>query len=256
MEDFEYINKTLGRVFKSNEEINWNALSAFQPLTEEFIEKFQDKVNWRCISSYQSLSEPFIEKHADKVDWHYVSTSQKLSENFIEEHINVVYLEGITTYQKLSENFIQKHKDILSPTLLIKYQKAPQDIIDEINFVININNLWQYKDENFKKDKVIKTKLYECYDNYFIAYKAIRPDRYSIYNFQYQYLPGKTYESNCDCTKEENSFGLNVGTYDYAKRYLGNNQGIIVKCKVYYKDIGRIVHDGNKVRCFKITVLE
>ena len=179
-----------------------------------------------------------------------------MSESFIEEHINVIYLEGITKYQKLSENFIQKHKDILSPTLLIKYQNAPQDIIDEINFVININDLWQYKDENFKKHKVIKTKLYECYDDYFIAYKAIRPDRYSIYNFQYQYLPGETYESSCDCSNSENSFGLNVGTYEYAKRYLGNNQGIIVKCKVYYKDIGRIVHDGEKIRCFKITILD
>ena len=72
----------------------------------------------------------------------------------------------------------------------------------------------------------------------------------------YQYLPCETYESNCDCTDEENSFGLNVGTYNFIKGYLGLRFGTIIKCKVYYKDIGRIVKDGNKIRCFKITVLE
>ena len=73
---------------------------------------------------------------------------------------------------------------------------------------------------------------------------------------QYQYLPGETYESNCDCTSNENSFGLNVGTYDFAKGYLNLKFDFIIKCKVYYKDIGRIVHDGDKVRCCKITVLD
>lgn len=67
---------------------------------------------------------------------------------------------------------------------------------------------------------------------------------------------GETYESNCDCTNIENSFGLNVGTYDFVKEYLGNDKGFIIKCKVYYKDIGRIVKNGNNIRCFRITVLE
>lgn len=123
-------------------------------------------------------------------------------------------------------------------------------------FCFNKRKLWQYQDTGFKKEKLIETENYECYDDYFIAYKAIRGDRYSLYNFQYQYLPGETYESSCDCTDTENSFGLNVGTYDFAKSYLDNKKGLIVKCKVYYKDIGRIVDDDDKVRCFKITVLD
>lgn len=40
-----------------------------------------------------------------------------------------------------------------------------------------------------------KTDLYECHEDYFYAYKNIRSDRYSHFNFQYQYLPGETY--NC-----------------------------------------------------------
>ena len=46
----------------------------------------------------------------------------------------------------------------------------------------------------------------------------------------------------------------NINTF--LNRLLRNKNGIIVKCKISYEDIGRIVHDGDKVRCFKITVLE
>jgi hypothetical protein len=38
-------------------------ISAYQKLSEPFIEKFQDKVCWKHISKYQKLSKPFIKKH-------------------------------------------------------------------------------------------------------------------------------------------------------------------------------------------------
>ena len=88
----------------------------------------------------------------------------------------------------------------------------------------------------------------------FIAYKAIRNDRYSHYNFQYQYLPNETYEAHCDCTDDENSFGLSVWTEKGAKSY--NNTGLIVKVKIKYEDVGRLVHNSNKIRCSKIEILE
>ena len=53
--------------------------------------------------------------------------------------------------------------------------------------VLNYNKLsknnWLYKDTKFKKQHIIDSGLYECYDDYFIVYKVIRLDRYSIYNF-------------------------------------------------------------------------
>ena len=227
-----------------------------QALSEPFIEKYKDKVDWTYISMYQKLSESFIEKYKDKVDWTYISIYQKLSEEFIEKYQNKVYWAYISMFQKLSEEFIEKFQDKVSGYRISEYQKLSDEFIKRHNLIVKKNSLWQYKDKEFKKEEVIKTGKYECYDDYFIAYKAIRKDRYSIYNFQYQYLPGETYESTCDCTKDENSFGLNVGTYEFAKDYLGNKNGIIVKCKINYEDVGRIVHDGNKVRCFKITILE
>ena len=274
-------NQALSEPFieKYQDKVVWSSISRNQPLSEPFIEKYKDKVDWAYISMFQKLSESFIEKYKDKVDWTYISIYQKLSEEFIEKYQNKVYWAYISMFQKLSEEFIEKFKDKLifelifkfqnlsdkfieenyyrvTPNMVYSYHKLLDEFIKRHNLIVKKNSLWQYKDKEFKKEEVIKTGKYECYDDYFIAYKAIRKDRYSIYNFQYQYLPGETYESTCDCTKDENSFGLNVGTYEFAKDYLGNKNGIIVKCKINYEDVGRIVHDGEKVRCFKITVLD
>ena len=215
------------------EDFYWKHISTCCKLTESFVENHKNKLDWESISQHQKLSEPFIEKFQDYVNWNNISKFQTLSESFIEKFQNKVDWDYIFKYQKLSTEFIKKHK-----------------------VSINKLKLWQYQSTEFKKQKLVGVNQYDCYEDYFIAYKAIRPDRYSFYSFQYRYLPGETYESNCDCTVNENSFGLNVGTYNFAKSFLGDKQGVIVKCKVYYEDIGRIVKNGSKVRCFKITVLE
>ena len=72
----------------NNFEVDWNYISEYQTLSEEFIEKYSDKVNWDDISEYQKLSEDFIEKHSDKVDWFCISRYQKLSEKFIKKYKN------------------------------------------------------------------------------------------------------------------------------------------------------------------------
>ena len=239
-------------------------VSSYQPLTEEVIEKYKDFIDWSCITKYQKLSENFIEKHKDKLSKGHIFECQKLSENFIERfpNKNAVDWFNIAKFQKLSERFIKKHIKELPSEEVAKYQYLSDDLKLNKDFKYFFNkynnyDLWQYLDVETKKQELIKTGKYECHDDYFIAYKSIRKDRYSHFNFQYQYLPGETYESTCDCTDNENSFGLNVGTYEFAKSF-GETKHIstIVKCKIYYKDIGRIVHNGNKVRCFKITVLE
>ena len=170
-----------------DENTNWNYISTYQKLSEEFIDKYSDKVNWNCISAYQKLSEQFVSNNSDKLN-----------------------------------------KELLEDN-------------------------WNYKDNEYKKSQVVATNLYECYDDYFIAYKGIRSDRYSKYNFQYQYLANNEYESWCDCSSNENSFGLSVWTYDKAKEYCDE---LVIKVKVNYSDVGRVVHDGGKIRCFKFTTLD
>ena len=203
-----------------------------QRLSEDFIREFQDKVEWNNISAYQKLSEDFIREFKDKLNRLCISKYQKLSEDFIREFKNKVHWIYISKYQKLSESFINEFKDKLNLNL--------------------IEDNWIYKDKEFLKQQVVNTGLYECHENYFIAYKGIRYDRHSKYNFQYQYLPGETYEAWCDCSSEENSFGLSIWTEEKAREYCND---LVVKVKVNYEDVGRIVHNGGKIRCKKITIL-
>lgn len=193
------------------------------------VEEFKTKADWEFISGYQKLSEEFIREFKDLIDWDRISVSQKLSNEFIREFKDNVDWDKISKFQKLSEEFSK-----------------------EFNLTIDSDN-WLYKSTEDKKQAVIATGLYECYEDYFIAYKGIRSDRYSNFNFQYQYLKDGIYESHCDCTKNENSFGLSAWTKEKANSYC--NQ-LVVKVKVNYEDVGKLVHDYWKIRCFKIQILE
>ena len=113
--DWDYISEyqTLSEEFieKHVDKVNWCRISKFQKLSESFIGKYIDKVDWCFISTFQTLSEEFIEKHCDKVDWWYISIYQKLSEEFIEKHCDKVNWDYISQYQTLSESFIEKYSD-------------------------------------------------------------------------------------------------------------------------------------------------
>ena len=215
--------------------MNWKRISACQRLSEGFIREFADRVNWNCISHFQHLSEGFIRKFKNKVEWDWISEYQKLSEDFIRKFKKKVNWYCISKYQHLSKEFIQEFKDKIEICM---------DLIADS---------WQYKSTEEKKKSVMDTGLYECHEDYFIAYKGIRRDRYSKYNFQYQYLKGEIYETWCDCSAEENSFGFSAWTESEAKRYCDE---LVVRVKVRYEDIGRVVHNGGKIRCFKMEILD
>ena len=249
---FQILSEDFIREFQNR--VNWGYISVNQKLSDGFIGEFKNKINWTYISYHQNLSKNFIRKFANKVDWIYISNNQKLSEDFIREFQYKVDWYCISKYQKLSENFIREFQDKIDWLSVSKYQKLSLEFIKEFDLDINKNN-WLYKNTDFKKKQIVDCGLYECHEDYFIAYKAIRIDRYSHYNFQYQYLPNEVYECHCDCTNEDNSFGLSVWTYEGAKNYY-NNRGLIVKVKVMYEDVGRLVHNSNKIRCSKIEILE
>jgi len=121
----------------------WKDISAYQYLSEEFIEKYKDKVNWRYVSIHQSLSEEFIEKHKDKVNWSYISIFQQLSEELIEKYKNEVDWFYISTSQILSKEFIYKHQDKISHSnCLNKYYRLRYEKYNSgsISFSIHTNN--------------------------------------------------------------------------------------------------------------------
>lgn len=236
--------------------VNWDCISKYQSLSESFIEKYKDFVNWDLISTSQLLSEAFIKKNKDLVNWACISAYQKLSEAFIEKYKGLVNWDNISKYQPLSEAFIKKHKDLVNWDYILEYQSLSDTFIEAHKNKLNIslvNDNWLNKETSFKKKAVIDTGLYECYEDYFIAYKGIRSDRYSKFNFQYQYLPGNTYTCFADGSEDENSFGLSVWNEVNAKNYCSE---LVVKCKVFYEDVARVVHNGGKIRCSKITILD
>ena len=230
MNNLKFLNKELDANYKSLDNVDWESISIDQKLSDDFIRIFQDYIDWYWVSIYQKLSEEFIREFQGKIEWFLISRYQKLSEEFIKEFQFKLDWDEISLYQKLSPEFINE-------------------------FYLNIDkDNWLYKSTEFKKKQIIDCGLYECHEDYFIAYKAIRSDRYSHFNFQYQYLPNEVYECHCDCTNDEDSFGLSVWTEKGAKTF--NDSGLIVKVKVKYEDVGRLVHNSNKIRCSKIEILD
>ena len=228
----------------------------FQHLSEEFIREFTDRVNWNSIAVHQNLSENFIRKFKGKVTWNWISMFQHLSEDFIREFTDRVNWYWISEYQHLSEDFIREFQHKVDWNRVSQYQRLSKEFIEEFKDRVTnsrIADSWHYKSTEEKKKAVIDTGLYECHEDYFIAHKGIRSDRYSAYNFQYQYLKGETYETWCDCSDEEDSYGFSAWTEQEARLYC---KELVVRVKVRYEDVGRVVHDGGKIRCFKIEILD
>jgi hypothetical protein len=92
------------RVLENNIELfsqtEWNWVSIYQVLSEEFIEKHLNKLDLFYVSAFQKLSEKFIEKHSDKLNWDNISKFQKLSEQFIKKHINKINIEVLMINEK------------------------------------------------------------------------------------------------------------------------------------------------------------
>ena len=235
---------------------DWEYISKCQHLSEDFIWEFKDYVDWDYISSYQHLSEAFIREFADRVNWTYISSYQHLSEDFIREFKENVKWGWISRYQHLSEDFIREFKNRVWWFWISECQCLSEEFIEEFKdnlYMDLIADSWHHKSTEEKKRAVMNTGLYECHEDYFIAYKGIRADRYSKFNFRYQYLKGHTYKTWCDCSDEENSYGFSAWTEEEAREYCDE---LVVRVKVRYEDVGRVVHNGGKIRCFKMEILD
>lgn len=259
--------------------VNWMAVCEYQRLTEDFIEAHKQFVDWEQVSRYQPLSESMIGKFKNKVDWEWISSQQKLSEGFIQGHSRYVDWENISRYQRLTEGFIQEHAGDVDWYWISRNQRLSESLINEYAGKVDwmgisacqklsagfirkyeekldmdaIRDNWAYKAPEELEYAVRDTSLYECHKGYFIAYKGIRKDRYSDYNFQYQYLPGETYENFADCSDKADSCGFSVWTRGSAEEYC---RELVIPCRIEYKDVARvIVGNGGKVRCRKLTIL-
>ena len=251
---YQHLSEDIIREF--SDKVDWGFISMDKHLSEDFIREYKHEVGWFCVSKFQRLSEDFIREFKGLVSWGCISKYQRLSEDFIREFKNRVNWDFISEYQRLSEDFIRKFKNKVNWYYIFKYQGLSKEFIEEFKGRGSwscIADSWHYKSAEEKKKAVIDTGLYECHEDYFIAYKGIRKDRYSRFNFQYQYLKGETCETWCDCSDDEDSFGFSAWTKDMARKYYDE---LVVRVKVRYEDVGRVVHKGGKIRCFKLEVLD
>lgn len=268
---YNEINNILGTSYTSDDEIDWIDVSSQYPLTEDFIRTYKDYVNWFYILRYQKLSEPFI--------------TEVLNEGYLEP-----YGEVLSTYQRLSTGFIKEHKDFLSDTWWrrnlpkLSYDEVIQDLegttgyywwpempipIEAKDYAFNHidkeSNLSAYTvaltywKNNYvaqhtpqQTKEILESFGYECYGDYFIAYKGIKANRYPKFNFSRQYNVGETYEDACYVGPGLYGPGICVSTREEAERYCNE---LIIRCEVRYEDVGAVLKDGLFMRCFKIKVL-
>ena len=91
--------------------------------------------------------------------------------------------------------------------------------------------------------------------DYVIAYKSTQFDGFSVFNPLYQYKIGEIYESNCDCNVDhEISHGLSAWTKEEALKFYSS--GELYKVRIHIDDVGMLVPKNNKIRCFKLEILE
>jgi hypothetical protein len=132
------------------------------------------------------------------------------------------------------------------------YQKLSEEFIKRRNLTISEDS-WLYKDYDFKLDYIKENTDYEIDGDYVIAYKSCKSDGYSKFNFQYHYSVGNTYESHADFNPDnDSSFGLSAWTKEGAIEY---SKEKLFKVKIHINDIACLVHDNNKIRCTKLTII-
>ena len=156
----------------SVKEFNWERISCYQSLSEDFIREFKDKVEWGRISRYQSLSEDFIREFKDRVAWGRISCDQSLSEDFIREFKDRVDIKIYNDVHRKTTLDIKKRE-------VIEYAKS--------------NNL-----------------SYD--DDYLYAFRIHNNNGSGMFNQTIKYKKGVYYRDwHCDMRRdEENSFGLGI----------------------------------------------
>lgn len=236
----------------------------FQDLSESFIHDFRDRLVWRLICKHQKMSEVFMNEHLDYLTDLYmkeVCKYQELSECFIRKNIKHIDWKMIAEYQDLEEAFIEEFQKSLDMKTVSEFQYLSEEFRNKHSLAVSNDN-WLYKDINYKRAVIVNTRLYDCHEDYFIAYKAIWPNRYSTHKFHFQFrefIVGNTYECKADFTNKEYSFGLSVSTKRREELFRKvTNASDVIKVKIYYKDVAGVFpnyYDDGSIRCKKLTVL-
>ena len=120
-----------------NLEISWDIADKYI-LPEKFIEKHIDQIDWDCVSSYQPLSTDFLFKHADKINWKYYFGERRNDANYAQMYNDLVGAADINEFifqdihHKISWDFIREHKDEISKDMWHMELSKRADLTDEL----------------------------------------------------------------------------------------------------------------------------
>jgi hypothetical protein len=136
-------------------ESEWETISEFQDLSEDFIRRYHSKLDWDLISEFQVLSEEFLEEFRDLINWDSIYIYESpLSEEFVLRFDNYLNLYLVFRFQRYPESFIRhflKESDYrLEWRIVSECQDLSEDFIREFQDFID----WKVitSDQTFSED--------------------------------------------------------------------------------------------------------
>mgnify|MGYP002860661274 CR=1 FL=1 len=240
-----------------------NRLVTYQPMSEDmqdflfnYIGNLEDTNDprktmiTRMVLQHQDVTERLMNKYRYMIHWPAASMYCNMSEDFIREFKKFVDWSSISKYKTLSEEFMYEMMDYLDYKNAFYYQVTTPEL-DEI-FKNKINTYDDYFQAYWVKKNYIRNqepeywrnliKTYKTYptnysDDYFIGYKAVRSDGYSLFSFRNKYIKENTYNTKSDFDNVEVSFGFGIYNRDKAYQYgmqKDNKRFEIIAVKVPY----------------------
>jgi len=123
----EYSDEEIIKEFSNH--IDWQFISEYEPLSDNFVRCFQEKLDWDYISAFHFPSVPlrdFFIEFKYKLNWNNVCIIKKLSEDIIREFQNDVNWGRISQYQNMSEEFIKEFSHKINFNKLLNNKFCPE----------------------------------------------------------------------------------------------------------------------------------
>lgn len=238
---------------------------AMQKVSETFIENYRSKLVrfndrhefWKAILRSQGLSVKYITSLLDEMEYlgllDYVIQFQNITpirdtlmERYKDSKNYPIIVKALAKFESLSVDFLDRYPIFLETQkdLIAKHQKLSAAYREAHELVTEENN----DDVTPEQWRSILQKVtsnlthFTLYSDHIYAYKLIRRDGYSQFNFGSKYLNGDSYDSFSDYSTDDTSFGFasysENGAYNlWQDLYNGSKAYMVTKVRIPYENI-------------------
>ncbi|KAF1333572.1 Microtubule-associated protein, partial [Globisporangium splendens] len=120
--------------------VDWDHISAYQNLSEEFLREFKDRINLRTISFFHVLSERFICDFANELRWDGICSREVLSLPLLIQFANRIEWLHLAINQSLTRKTILYFREQLQPTATLKQRLRIGHGVMAFGFPDNVAN--------------------------------------------------------------------------------------------------------------------